>query len=284
MTIASLLNGLTYGALLMVLASGLGLMFGLRGVMNFAHGALFMLGAYLATTVAEATSFWAALLVVPAILAVIGVAAERLGFAHLVGREILEVALATFGAALVVEHLILEVWGRQDLRLPAPEAITGATSVFGTPYPTYRLFVLVVGVGLTAALLLWVRRSRIGLYVRAASHDRETTAMMGVDIDRVSMVVVAISFALAGLAGVLAGPYLGVSPGMGTAILIPSLIVVVIGGLGSVGGAAAAALGLGLLQTFGASLPPTLAVFLPFAALIVVIVARPQGLAGKEVA
>lgn len=284
MTISALLNGLAFGSLLMVLASGLAMMYGLRGVMNFAHGALYMFGAYLGYSVVGVTNFWVALVVIPVVLALAGVVVEVSALRHLIGREPLEVALATFGAALVIEHAITEVWGRQDLALPAPEGLIGATSVLGSPYPTYRLFVLVVGFALMGSLLMWLRRSRIGLYVRAASHDRETTSMMGVDIDRVSAVVVAISFALAGLAGILAGPYLSLSPGMGTDILIPSLIVVVIGGLGSIGGAMVAALGLGLLQTFGAALPASVAVFLPYLALIVVLAARPQGLGGKQMA
>ena len=284
MTTTALLNGLTFGALLMVLASGLAMMYGLRGVMNFAHGALYMFGAYFGYSIAGATNFWVALAVVPIVMAVAGLLIERFALRHLIGREILEVALATFGVALVLEHLIIDRWGRRDLGLRAPAGLDGVTSVFGRPYPTYRLFVLIVGYTSMAALIVWLRRSQIGLHVRAASHDRETTSMMGVDIDRVSAVVVAMSVALAGLAGVMAGPYLSLSPGMGTDILIPSLIVVVIGGLGSIPGAMVAALGLGLLQTFGASLPSTVAQFLPYLALIVVLAVRPQGLGGRRVA
>lgn len=280
---AYLLNGLTYGALLMVLASGLALMYGLRGVMNLAHGGLYMLAAYLGYSIAERTNFWLALVAAPAVLGLVGFFAERFGLRYLTHREILEIALITLGVEFMLEYVVRLVWGPGTLSLAAPPGLQGSLSIFGTVYPTYRFVVLVVGFVLMALLVVWLQRSRIGLYVRAASHDRETTSMMGVDIDRVSTAVVALSAGLAGFAGVLSAPYVPISPGMGTEILIPVLIIVVVGGLGSVGGAAVAALGYGLISTTGTTYLPSVATVLPFAALIAVLVLRPTGLAGQRV-
>lgn len=278
-----LLNGLTYGALLMVLASGLAMMYGLRGVMNLAHGTLYMFGAYLGYTVAGATNFWVALVTVPLLLAIVGLVLERIALRRLAGREVLEVALITLGAALMLEYVALYIWGAVDLSLSPPELLSGSSRLLGTTYPTYRLFVLVAGFAIMAGLALWLQRSRIGLFIRAASLDRETASMLGVNIDRVSLVVVGLATGLAGAAGILAAPYVAINPGMWSEILIPSLVVVVVGGLGSVAGAAIAALGYGLVQTAGATLVPEFSLIAPFVALIAVLALRPTGLAGQRV-
>lgn len=282
MNITQLLNGIALGALYTVLSSGLALVYGLRGVMNLAHGAKYMLGAYLAYAFAAEFGFWVALVLAPICLAVVGVAFEALALRRLQNRGHLELALVTLGIAMIAENLIVRKWGRQTLAIRLPESLSGSTTLVGVTYPTYRLFLIVVGLGSTLLLMGWLRRSRIGLYVRAASHDGETTAMMGVNIDRVSIVVVALSAAFAGLAGVLAGAYLAIEPGMGGEILVTALIVVVIGGLGSIGGAIAAAMGLGMLEAIGSVYVPELAALLPYVALIGVLVWRPMGLAGTR--
>lgn len=241
-----------------------------------------MLGAYIGYSVAQASSFWLALVAAPLALAGIGLVAERFGLRYLSHRPVLELALLTLGVAFVIEHVVITVWGAQDLALPAPAALQGPVDVFGTSYPAYRLFVIVVAFALMGALALWLRTSRTGLYIRAASHDRETTSMMGVHIDRVSTTVVALAAALAGLAGVLAGPYLALTPGMGTQVIIISLVVVVAGGLGSIGGAAVAALAFGLIQTVGTSIGPAVSVLTPYVLLIAILLWRPTGLAGRR--
>lgn len=284
MDLAQLLNGLAYGALLMILSSGLAMIYGLRGVMNFAHGSLYMLGAYLAYEVTQRTSFWAALLIAPLILAAVGAALELGVFRRLQDRSHIEVGLVMFGAALIIERSIVLVWGDDTLPVRAPSALDGTANVLGTDYPAYRLLIIGVAIVMAAALVLWLRKSRTGLHIRAASHDTETSLILGINVDRVSLVVVALGAALAGLAGVLAAPYFSVQPGMGQTILIMVLIVVVAGGVGSIGGAMVAALGLGLIQTAGNVWIPSIAVLVPYLVAIAVLLWRPSGLAGKRVA
>jgi branched-chain amino acid transport system permease protein len=284
MNLAQLLNGVALGALLMILSSGLAMIYGLRGVMNFSHGALYMLGAYLAYAVTTKTSFWLALIVAPLGLAIVGAALELGFFRRLQNRSHIEVGLVTFGLALVLDRVIVLIWGDDTHPVTAPDAINGTTSVFGTDYPTYRLMIILIAGLLAAGLVLWLRRSRTGLHIRAASHDTDTSAILGINTDRVSLVVVCLGAALAGLAGTLAAPYFSVQPGMGQAILISVLIVVVVGGIGSIGGAMIAGLGLGLIQIMGNVWLPSAAVLVPYALLIVVLLWRPTGLAGKRVA
>jgi branched-chain amino acid transport system permease protein len=282
--LAQLLNGVALGALLMILSSGLAMIYGLRGVMNFSHGALYMLGAYLAYAVTTKASFWLALVVAPLGLAVVGAGLELGFFRRLQNRSHIEVGLVTFGLALVIDRVIVLIWGDDTHPVTAPDAINGTTSVLGTDYPTYRLMIILIAAVLAGSLVLWLRRSKTGLHIRAASHDTETSAILGINTDRVSLVVVCLGAALAGLAGTLAAPYFSVQPGMGQAILISVLIVVVVGGIGSIGGAMIAGLGLGLIQIMGNVWLPSAAVLVPYALLIVVLLWRPTGIAGKRIA
>jgi branched-chain amino acid transport system permease protein len=282
--LAQLLNGVALGALLMILSSGLAMIYGLRGVMNFSHGALYMLGAYLAYAVTTKGSFWLALIVAPIGLAIVGAGLELGFFRRLQNRSHIEVGLVTFGLALVIDRVIVLIWGDDTHPVNAPASINGTTSVLGTDYPTYRLMIILIAALLAGGLVLWLRRSRTGLHIRAASHDTETSAILGINTDRVSLVVVCLGAALAGLAGTLAAPYFSVQPGMGQAILISVLIVVVVGGIGSIGGAMIAGLGLGLIQIMGNVWLPSVAVLVPYALLIVVLLWRPTGLAGKRIA
>ena len=284
MNLAQLLNGIALGALLMILSSGLALIYGLRGVMNFSHGALYMLGAYLAYAVTTKASFWLALIIAPLGLAVVGAALELGFFRRLQNRSHIEVGLVTFGLALVIDRVIVLIWGDDTYPVQAPEVVSGTTSVLGTDYPTYRLLIIGIAAVMALALVLWLNRSKTGLYIRAASHDTETSSILGVNTDRVSLVVVSLGAALAGLAGTLAAPYFSVQPGMGQAILITVLIVVVVGGIGSIGGAMVAGLGLGVIQIIGNVYVPSVAVLVPYMLLIVVLLWRPTGIAGKRVA
>jgi branched-chain amino acid transport system permease protein len=282
--LAQILNGVALGALLMILSSGLAMIYGLRGVMNFSHGALYMLGAYLAYAVSTQMSFWAALILAPLGLAVVGVALELGLLRRLQERSHIEVGLVTFGLALVIQRVVVLIWGERTKAVDAPKAINGTTSVLGTDYPTYRLFIILIAAVLAIGLVVWLRRSRTGLYIRAASHDTETSSILGINTDRVSLVVVCLGAALAGLAGTLAAPYFGVQPSMGQAILITVLIVVVVGGIGSIAGAMIAGLGLGVIQIMGNVWLPSVSVLVPYALLIVVLLWRPTGLAGKRLA
>ncbi|MCM3562791.1 branched-chain amino acid ABC transporter permease [Hydrogenophaga intermedia] len=275
-------NGIVYGALLIVMCSGLALIYGLRRVVNFAHGALYMLGAYIGYSVAMRSNFWLALLVAPAVLAVLGVALDRWGFRLLQDRDPLTVVLVTFGLLLIVEDGVQSFWGKANLAVPAPDLLAASIDLFGTSVPAYRVGVVVVGAVVSLGLTLWLRYSRAGLFVRAASTDPTTTAMQGVNTDALSASVVGLGTALAGLAGVVAAPFLALSPSMSSDVLIDSFVVVVIGGLGSLAGAFIAAMLLGLIQSLGAVWLPETSMLLPFLLMAGVLLWKPAGLAGSR--
>ena len=278
----NIFNGLVYGALLIVMCSGLALIYGLRRVVNFAHGSLYMLGAYLGYTIAGYSNFWVALVAAPAIMAVLGVLLDRYGFRLLQDRDPLSVVLVTFGLLLVIEDFVLTVWGKNNFSMSAPEALNVTVDLFGTPVPAYRIAVIAVGALVALGLTLWLRFSKIGLFVRAASTDPTTTAMQGVNTDLLSAGVVGLGTALAGLAGVVAAPFLSLSPSMSSDVIIDSFVVVVIGGLGSLAGAFIAAMVLGMIQAVGAVYVPDLAAMLPFALMVAILIWKPAGLAGSR--
>ena len=275
-------NGLVYGALLIVMCSGLALIYGLRRVVNFAHGSLYMLGAYIGYSIASQTNFWVALVVAPAAMALLGVALDRWGFRLLQDRDPLSVVLVTFGLLLVIEDVVQTVWGKSNLSVGTPAGLSFSVDLLGTPVPAYRIAVIVVGAAVALGLTLWLRYSRAGLFVRAASTDPVTTAMQGVNTDALSAVVVGLGTALAGLAGVVAAPFLSLSPSMSSDVLIDSFVVVVVGGLGSLAGAFIAAMVLGLVQALGAVWLPDTAALLPFLLMVGILLWKPAGFAGSR--
>jgi branched-chain amino acid transport system permease protein len=275
-------NGVVYGALLIIMCSGLALIYGLRRVVNFAHGSLYMLGAYIGYSVAMQSNFWVALVIAPAVMAVFGVALDRWGFRLLQDRDPLTVVLVTFGLLLIIEDGVQSFWGKTNYSLPAPPALAASIDLFGHAVPAYRIAVIVVGAAVALGLTLWLRYSRAGLFVRAASTDPTTTAMQGVNTDALSGFVVGLGTALAGLAGVVAAPFLSLSPAMSSDVIIDSFVVVVIGGLGSLAGAFVAAMVLGLVQALGAVWLPDTAVLLPFMLMVAVLLWKPSGLAGSR--
>ena len=278
----NLFNGLVYGALLIVMCSGLALIYGLRRVVNFAHGSLYMLGAYLGYTLSLQANFWVALLVTPLIMAGLGVLLDRYGFKQLQDRDPLTVVLVTFGLLLVIEDMVQTVWGKSNLSVPVPEALAFSVNLFDTPLPAYRIAVIVVGLAVALGLSLWLRYSKVGLFVRAASTDPVTTSMQGVNTDVLSAAVVGLGTALAGLAGVVAAPFLSLSPSMSADVIIDSFVVVVIGGLGSLVGAFVAAVILGMVQAIGAVYVPDAAVMLPFVIMVAILIWKPAGFAGSR--
>lgn len=278
----NLFNGLVYGSLLIVMCSGLALIYGLRRVVNFAHGALYMLGAYLGYSVALHSNFWVALVAAPAVMALIGVLLDRYGFRLLQDRDPLTVVLVTFGLLLVIEDVVQTIWGKSNLSVQTPQLLNFSVDVFGAALPAYRIGVIVIGAAVALGLSLWLRYSKVGLFVRAASTDPTTTAMQGVNTDALSAGVVGLGTALAGLAGVVAAPFLSLSPSMSSDVLIDSFVVVVIGGLGSLAGAFIAALVLGMVQAVGAVYLPDVAVLLPFILMVAILIWKPAGLAGSR--
>jgi branched-chain amino acid transport system permease protein len=278
----NIFNGVVYGALLIVMCSGLALIYGLRRVVNFAHGSMYMLGAYLGYTIASVSNFWVALLVVPLLMAVVGVCLDRFGFRLLQDRDPLTVVLVTFGLLLVIQDVVQTIWGKDNLSVVTPALLKGSFDLFGTPVPQYRIAVGAAGLVVALGLSLWLRYSRAGLFVRAASTDPVTTAMQGVNTDTLSAAIVGLGTALAGLAGVVAAPFLAMSPSMSSDVLIDSFLVVVIGGLGSLTGAFAAALVLGLVESIGAVYVPTLSAILPFVLMVAILLWKPAGFAGSR--
>ncbi|MGI4812287.1 MAG: branched-chain amino acid ABC transporter permease [Janthinobacterium lividum] len=275
-------NGLVHGALLIVMCSGLALIYGLRRVVNFAHGSLYMLGAYIGYSIALRTNFWVALVAAPAAMACIGVLLDRYGFRLLQDRDPLTVILVTFGLLLIIEDFVQTVWGKSNLSVSTPDALNVTITLFGAAVPAYRLLVIGIGLLVALGLSLWLRFSKLGLFVRAASTDPTTTALQGVNTDVLSAGVVGLGTALAGLAGVVAAPFLSLSPSMSSDVIIDSFVVVVIGGLGSLAGAFVAALVLGMLQALGAVYLPGMASILPFILMVVVLVWKPYGFSGSR--
>jgi len=258
--IEQVLNGLQLGVMLFLMASGLTLVFGIMGLINLAHGSLYMVGAYVAATVTLHTgSFLLGLAVALPSVAAVGAVIERVVMARLYARDHLDQVLATFGLILFFNDLMVILWGRQPLFMNVPEALAGTVEVLpGAPYPVYRL--VIIAVGLLVALGLWalITKTRLGMRIRAGASDRETADALGVNITVLYTGVFALGAMLAGLAGAMAGPILAVEAGMGESILILTFVVVVIGGIGSIRGALAGAVLVGLVDTLGRAFLPDL--------------------------
>jgi branched-chain amino acid transport system permease protein len=275
-----IINGLVYGSFLYVLAVGLVLIFGLRRVTNFAHGGFFMVGAYVSYAAAVHLGFWTGMVVSVAALALFGALLDRFVFRPLSKEEPIVTLLVTFGLLFVLEDVVRTIWGKDYISVAAPDALAGSVVLFGSQFPVYRLFVIGVAVVVALGLALWLRATKVGLYVRASSVDPVTTGMQGVDTDRLSAIVVAIGTGLAGLSGTIAGPLMALSPSMGGYIIIDCFIVVVTGGLTSFTGAFVAALLIGQFHNLGLVYVPEVASVIPLLIMVLVLGLRPQGLSG----
>lgn len=273
-----LLNGLQLSMLLFMLAVGLSVVFGLLDILNLAHATLYMLGAYFAYAIVQWTgSFWIGLAVGPILVTLVGIALYQGLLIRVRGNHMIQ-ALVTFGLLFVGFDLVRIIWGNDIHRLAEPAMLSGSVSMLGQAYPIYRLFL--IGVGLATIVLLYfgLERTRLGAVVRAGVDDREMAATLGINIDRAFFIVFCIGTFLAGLAGVLAAPVFTIEPGMDVEILISTLIVVVIGGPGSLKGAVLGALIIGMVQTFGIVLIPEFASFMIYFVMAAVLLLRPQGL------
>lgn len=281
--LVQILNGLVYGGLLYIVSVGLVLIFGLRRIVNFAHGSLFMLGAYVGFSVAVMGGFWGAILAAAIVLALVGALLDITILQPLQREDPIVTVLVTFGLLLILEDFAQFVWGKDFLKMPVPSMFSGSVLIFGESFPVYRLVVIAVAALVAIGLSVWLRVSKIGLYVRASSADPLTTAMQGVNTDRVSVIVVALGAALAGISGTISAPLLALSPSMGSYILIESFIVVVVGGLGSFAGAFIAAIAIGQVHNLGLVYVPWAATMIPFLLMVAVLVWRPTGIAGSHV-
>ncbi len=256
-----LLNGLAYGFMLFLLAAGLTLVFGIMDTMNLAHGSLYMAGAYVAARVHDSSGqFVLAVLVAVGVTVCVAAVLEVLIMRRLYRRDHLAQVLATFGLILIADDAVKALWGPSPIMAPTPAALAGPVRLMdGLPYSSYRLLLIGVGVLVAVGLYWLVNRTRMGMLVRAGAADRQMAEFMGVRVGRVFSFVFLLGAALAALAGALMGPVSAVQIGMGEAILIPALVVIVIGGVGSVRGAFVASLLVGLIDTSGrAFLPPLL--------------------------
>ncbi len=251
------LNGLQFGLMLFLLAAGLTLVFGIMDMINLAHGSLYMVGAYLAATVATATgSFLVGAAAAVIGTAVIGMLLEVTLLRRLYKRDHLHQVLATFGLLLMANEAVRMIWGPEALSLPMPEALAGPVEIGGLVYPAFRLMIIVVGIVVAILLYLLVAHTRLGMLVRAGASNREMARAMGVRVSTVFTLVFGIGAALCAVAGAMLGPLLAVQVGMGESILILAFVVIVIGGIGSVRGAFVGAVLVGMVDTFGRTLLP----------------------------
>lgn len=294
-----ILNGLQFGVTLFLMAAGLTLVFGVMGLINLAHGSLYMVGAFACAAVAAWTgSFWLGLAASLAAAAAAGAIVEMVVIRRLYPRDHLDQVLATFALILIFSEGTRWIFGSFPLFLDIPDLLTGTVVLpGGSPYPIYRLTIIGIGLAVAAGLFLLIQRTRLGIRIRAGESDREMIAALGIDIDRLYTVVFALGAALAGLAGALVGATQSVEVGMGEPVLILAFVVIVIGGIGSIKGALVGAILVGVTDTMGRLLLPeffktfmeasaaiatgsALASMSIYALMAVVLVFRPQGLFG----
>ena len=278
-----LVIGLSLAAVLFLLSAGLTLIFGMLGVINFAHGSFYMLGAYLGFQVVETTgNFWVALVVAPLLAALVGAVVERLVLHPVYDREPHYQMLLTFGIILILEEAVRAIWGLDYKEVGAPAILAAPTHLLGATVSTYRLFI--IGFGAAAATLLFVvlDKTRVGVVVRAASSDPEMVRGLGIDVNRVRTGVFAFGTGLAALGGAVTAPLFPVELGMGFNVIIDCFVVIVIGGLGSIKGAVIAALLLGLVRAVAYAMASEWVDFGSYSLLILVLLTRPQGLFGRE--
>jgi branched-chain amino acid transport system permease protein len=276
-----LLNGLTFAALLFVVASGFTLIFGLLRIVNLAHGALYLVGGYVGFTIAvRSGSFFLGGAAAVAAVAALGLALDQGLLRFVRGHELREVLL-TLGVAFVLDDLALVIWGGDSFTVPIPDALRGGVRLFGLFYPKYRLFVLLAGVLIFIGLMLLIHRTRLGALIRAGVDDAEMVEATGINIRRVFLATFLLGSALAGFGGLMGGAFLALYPSADAEILVFSLAVVIIGGRGSLVGVAIGSLLVGLLNTLGQVMFPELAYFVIFGPMVVLLAFRPLGLMGR---
>ena len=311
LVIFSTLNGVVYGLLLFMLSSGLTLIFSMMGVLNFAHASMFMLGAYFSYQVGKLVGFWPALVLAPLLVGLIGAGVERYGLRHVHRHGHVPELLFTFGLAYLIEEIVVMGWGRNPIENRVPATLDFPLfTLFTTSYPAYKAFMMAVSIGMFVALYLVLKRTRIGLIIQAALTHPSTVAMLGHNVPQVFMRVFAAGTALAALAGVIGGFALLTTPNMAAALGPIVFVVVVIGGLGSLGGALIASLAIGIMQTFAVALDVSLldllrhagvtigresalfelasikiaqaAPMIPYVLLVLMLIVRPRGLLGTR--
>lgn len=294
--LTQLLNGLQLGVLLFLLAAGLTLVFGIMNFVNLAHGSLYMMGAYFAAAGANLTGSFVlgGLIAIPAAM-LLGVVIDRVVLTGLYARDHLDQVLATFGLILFFNELVRIIWGPSPVYSQAPEALSGTVPLFGLQYPAYRFAIIVVGLLVALGLWLLINRTRVGMLIRAGATHAPIVGALGINIRLLNTLIFGLGAGLAALAGLMSGPILSVQPGMGEPILILTLVVIIIGGIGSIRGAFLGALVVGVVDTLGRTfLPiwmgavvessiaqaagPAIASMLIYLLMAVVLAFKPEGL------
>jgi branched-chain amino acid transport system permease protein len=281
--LCQILVGLSRTVILFIVASGLTLILGVLRIPNVAHGSLYMIGAFLAFTVSHVfggggTGFWMALLIAPLGVAVISLVAERAVFQHLYDREHLMLLLLTFAFSLVFADLVKLVWGAHYRTVPMPSFFQGSVPILGLPFPIYNLFLLIIGPVIAVLLWLLTNKTKIGKISRAAAVDREMVGAVGINVSWVFAITFVIGCFLAGLGGTLVAPIVNVTLGMDASLIMEAFLIVIMGGLGNIWGTLLGALIFGLTQSLGILVWPQFGVVFPYAAVIVVLTFRPNGL------
>jgi branched-chain amino acid transport system permease protein len=280
---AQVFTGLVLGGIFVLLAIGLSLIFGLMTVVNFSHGALYMLGAYVGYTLIKhlGLPFWAALVLAPVLVGILGFGIERFLIRPLYGRSPDDPLLLTFGLSLVLIEVVRIIWGKIGLTFDPPPALAGTLNLGFSYFPLYRVFVIVVTAVVLVALWFFLEKTNVGLIIRAGSRDPLMVRALGFDLGRIWLLVFGIGVGLAGLAGILAAPMRGVYAEMGVTMVIESFVVVVVGGMGSLVGAIVSGLLIGQVVGLTTFFAPKLAEIMVFVFMAVVLLVRPSGLFGE---
>lgn len=290
--LGQLFNGLVWGIVLGLLAVGLTIIFGMLDVINFAHGVMYMVGAYSAFTFilaltqllgSSAGSFWIALLLAPIVVGLLGMIIEFFLLRPMYGRDITYQLLLTFGLALIIQELVIIIWGSMPMSFPTPKIFRGVVDLGFMFYPKYRLFILIITPFIMLAIWLFLEKTKYGSIIRAGTEDKEMANLLGINIRRVFTMIFSFGAAMAGLTGVLAGPVIGsLQPDLGSNVLLGSFVVVVVGGMGSFGGAILGAVLVGLTKGITTMIWPPASNVIMFVLMALILVVRPQGLLGKR--
>jgi branched-chain amino acid transport system permease protein len=276
------LNGICFSTLLFLLAAGLSVAQGLMGIINLAHGSFYMIGGYIGLSVYRWTGNIAIGVMVAAIgVLLVGIGVERALLRHFY-RQHLEQVLVTFGLVYIFMDLAKSIWGKDPHAIPAPTFLSSSIKIMGAPFPLYRLSLIVIGILVATSLWLLQDKTRYGAVLRAGVDNKEMASGLGINIPLIFTAVFGLSAFMAGFGGVLGGPIIGVYPGQDLQILVYALIVVVIGGLGSLQGAMVGSLLVGMVDSFGKAFFPGIAMFIMYGVMAIVLALRPSGLLGRE--
>jgi branched-chain amino acid transport system permease protein len=276
------LNGVTLGALYFLVAAGFTLVFGLMRVVNLAHGSLYLLGAYLGWSISDATGNWFLAIIGAALaVAIVGVLLQQGLLRRIQGQDLRE-ALVTIGVSIVAADLLLAYYGGQSYVVAAPDILNGGVNLVGLVYPTIRIVMLLTALLVGIGLWTLLRHTRLGMIIRAGIDDRDMVSATGINVQLIFAIVFSLGALLAGVAGVMGGTNLSIQPGVDGEYLLYSLIVVIIGGMGSIGGAALGALLVGLVSQYGLAYIPNYSILITFVMMIAVLAIRPQGLLGRR--